>query len=283
MINRYLAIFFGIFFISCSNNGLESYTQLDDEKSLEIKSEKLNTKKSKSKKSVSEEYLIKLSQFDTLIEFETDLIFEIKLTEQEDFEEYYLPKNIIDSFFNSFGNPYEEALAIEELKISDNPNQVYKDSLGLHLLLNNGKWKTLIANPEIEEFDHTLEYIFNQIPYYSVRVQWDEGNGYKLVNQNTGKVYILFGRPYLSPNKKYIATVSSDINAGFSFNGIQLFKINEDNLELIASYEPKKWGPVSLKWKNDEEIILKNETVDWDNLATDYLNFYSLLKITFKP
>jgi len=227
--------------------------------------------------------LIKLSQFDTLIEFETDLIFEIKLTEQEDFEEYYLPKNIIDSFFNSFGNPYEEALAIEELKISDNPNQVYKDSLGLHLLLNNGKWKTLIANPEIEEFDHTLEYIFNQIPYYSVRVQWDEGNGYKLVNQNTGKVYILFGRPYLSPNKKYIATVSSDINAGFSFNGIQLFKINEDNLELIASYEPKKWGPVSLKWKNDEEIILKNETVDWDNLATDYLNFYSLLKITFKP
>lgn len=283
MINRYLAIFFGIFFISCSTSGLESYTQLDDENSLDTKSEKLNTKKSKSKKRVSEEYLIKLSQFDTLIEFDTDLIFDIKLTEPEDFEEYYLPKNIIDSFFTTFGNPYEEALAIEELKISGYPNQVYKDSLGLHLLLNNGKWKTLIANPDIEEFDHTLEYVFNQIPYYSVRVQWDEGNGYKLINQNSGKIFNLYGRPYPSPNKKYIATVSSDINAGFSFNGIQLFRINEDHLELIASYEPKKWGPVSLTWKNDEEIILKNETVDWDNLATDYLNFYSLLKITFKP
>ena len=42
-------------------------------------------------------------------------------------------------------------------------------------------------------------------------------------------------------------------------------------------------GSGIVNMENDEEIILKNETVDWDNLATDYLNFYSLLKITFKP
>lgn len=283
MINRYLAIFIGVILISCSTGGLENYTQQDNELESESKNEKIKGKKNKSKSGIQDEYIVRLSQYDTLIEFDSDIIFDLKLSEPIDIEEYYLPQNLIDSFFNTFGNQYEEALAIEDLKINAHPNLAYKDSTGLHLLLNNGKWKTLIPNYEIEEFDHTLEFVFSQIPYYSVRVQWDEGNGYKLIHQNTGKVYSLFGRPYPSPNKKYLATVSSDINAGFSFNGIQLFKINEDNIELIASYEPKKWGPVSLMWKNDEEIILKNETVDWDNLANDYLNFYSLLKISFNP
>ena len=283
MINRYLAIFIGVILISCSTSGLENNTQHNDEKESESKNDKIKGKKNKSKSGTQEEYIVRLSQYDTLIEFDSDISFDLKLSEPIDIEEYYLPQNLIDSFFNTFGNQYEEALAIEDLKINAHPNLAYKDSTGLHLLLNNGKWKTLIPNYEIEEFDHTLEFVFIQIPYYSVRVQWDEGNGYKLINQNTGKVFSLFGRPYPSPNKKYLATVSSDINAGFSFNGIQLFKITEDNIELIASYEPKKWGPVSLMWKNDEEIILKNETVDWDNLATDYLNFYSLLKISFKP
>jgi hypothetical protein len=283
MINRYLAIFIGVILISCSTSGLENNTQHDDERESESKNDKIKGKKNKSKSGTQEEYIVRLSQYDTLIEFDSDISFDLKLSEPIDIEEYYLPQNLIDSFFNTFGNQYEEALAIEDLKINAHPNLAYKDSTGLHLLLNNGKWKTLIPNYEIEEFDHTLEFVFIQIPYYSVRVQWDEGNGYKLINQNTGKVFSLFGRPYPSPNKKYLATVSSDINAGFSFNGIQLFKITEDNIELIASYEPKKWGPVSLMWKNDEEIILKNETVDWDNLATDYLNFYSLLKISFKP
>lgn len=283
MINRYLAIFIGVILISCSTSGLENNTQHDDEKESESKNDKIKGKKNKSKSGIQEEYIVRLSQYDTLIEFDSDISFDLKLSEPIDIEEYYLPQNLIDSFFNTFVNQYEEALAIEDLKINAHPNLAYKDSTGLHLLLNNGKWKTLIPNYEIEEFDHTLEFVFSQIPYYSVRVQWDEGNGYKLINQNTGKVFSLFGRPYPSPNKKYLATVSSDINAGFSFNGIQLFKITEDNIELIASYEPKKWGPVSLMWKNDEEIILKNETVDWDNLATDYLNFYSLLKISFKP
>jgi hypothetical protein len=283
MINRYLVFLIGVFLISCSSGGLENYTQFDEELESESKDERKKGKKNKSKTGIQDEYIVRLSQYDTLIEFESDIIFDLRLSEPSEIIEYYLPKNIIDSFFNTFGNQYEEALAIEDLKINDHPNLAYKDSTGLHLLLNNGKWKTLIPNYETEEFDHTLEFVFSQIPYYSVRVQWDEGNGYKLINQNTGKVYSLFGRPYPSPNRKYIATVSSDINAGFSFNGIQLFKINEDNIELIASFEPKKWGPIALMWKNDEEIILKNETVDWDNLATDYLNFYSLLKISFKP
>lgn len=283
MINKYLAFLFSLFLISCSGNGLENYTEYDENEENVSESKKAKSKKNKYKSKEEDEFDLRLSKYDTLIEFESDIVFDIKLTTAIDITEYYLPKNLIDSFLNFYSNPYEEALAVENLVMNANPNITFKDSSGLHLALQNGKWKTLIPNFEIEEFDLTLEYIFTQIPFYSVRVQWDEGNGYKLIHQNTGKTFNLFGRPYPSPDNKYIATVSSDINAGFSFNGIQLFKINDDNIELLASYEPQKWGPISLDWISNHEIVLKNETVDWDNLATDYLNFYSLIKISFNP
>jgi len=219
------------------------------------------------------------TELDTLIHFKNSNSITLKNTDSIYISEYYLEKRIIDSLTQIHNNSHQKALEIENYLLKNNNEFVKKDSLGLHLKMINDNWKLISINQNTDEADNTFEYYFQEFGFYSVRTQWGEGNGYKLINDKDGEVTDLYGRPYFSRNGEYVISVNVDIEAGYSRNGFQLFQNSNGKLKNIGNYEPNGWGPYSAKWKDNSTVILKNETVEFKDGEMNYINFYSELKI----
>ena len=216
---------------------------------------------------------------DTIIEVTNKLKLELNRTESVNIKEYYLDKRIIDSINIQEGNRHSEALGVEKYKLKTQKDIIKRDSTGFYVKLTNGIWKKLELNVEWDEVDHTFEHLFNKFGFYSIRVQWGEGNGYKLVNNKNGKVIRILGRPYFSPNGKYILSVNSDLEADYSENGFELFENNESVLKKVILFEPKNWGPFSAKWIDDDTVIMKNEGLEIKNDSLINSEFYIRMNI----
>ena len=52
-------------------------------------------------------------------------------------------------------------------------------------------------------------------------------------------------------------SIVSDIDAGYSPNGLTLYSNSMNELEETASISPIDWGPKSATWINDNIVILK--------------------------
>ena len=207
--------------------------------------------------------------------------FELQFTPTDSIfiEEYILENRIIDSLTKSFNNRHREALAIENRMIDQFEGKAKRIDGTLNLLLKDGRWKKLVANPSTDEADHTFEYFFKEFGYYSVRVQWGEGNGYKLINHSTDEITNLFGRPYFSENGQYVISVNVDLAARYSNNGFQLLENKNNALVLLGSYEPDAWGPISAKWIEKNKLVLKSETIESAKGGFSYLHFYTLVEL----
>ena len=216
---------------------------------------------------------------DTLIEVTSKLKLELNRTESVNINEYYLDEIIVDSIDIHEGNRHSYALVVEKYKLKTQRDIIKRDSTGFYVKLINGKWKKLELNLEFDEIDHTFEYLFNKFGFYSIRVQCGEGNGYKLVNNENGDVIRILGRPYFSPNGKYILSVNSDLEAGYSGNGFELFENNEGVLKKIILFEPKNWGPYSAKWIDNNTVIMKNEGLEVKNDSLLNSEFYIKMNI----
>ncbi|MTI29274.1 hypothetical protein E1171_00445 [Cytophagales bacterium RKSG123] len=167
---------------------------------------------------------------------------------------------------------------------------VRKDENGVSLKMQNGNWKPITLDENKDEAGNTFEYYFKDFGFYSVRTQWGEGNGYKLINDSSGKITDLIGRPYFSPNGTFILAVNFDIEAGYSWNGFELFRNDNGQLKKLGIYEPDKWGPYAVKWIDNNRLILKNQTFDFilknqtlkfRNSDMPYMDFYGELEIKY--
>ncbi|MDH5474584.1 MAG: hypothetical protein OEX22_02720 [Cyclobacteriaceae bacterium] len=216
---------------------------------------------------------------DTTLNFSNNVYLTLKHSDSIFYNEYFLDSKIIDSLTKPHNNRHIEALEIERYLLKTQSNHVKRDSSGLHVKLKHGDWRLLSLDPLADEADNTFEYYFSDIGFYSIRVQWGEGNGYKLINHIDGTETNLFGRPYFSPDGHYVISVNMDFEAGYSQNGFQLFRNENGKLKHLGNYEPSEWGPYSAKWIDNYRLILKNQTFDFKNVNIDYLDFYAELRI----
>lgn len=216
---------------------------------------------------------------DTMLTFSDTVEITLKNTEPVAFDEYFIAPEILDTLIQSNANYYRRALAIEKHQMKTYGDIFKKDTKGLHLKLSNGAWIILTPYPKSDSESFTFEYFFRDHGYYSVRVQYSEGNRYDIVNYNTGKVTHLFGRPYFSPDGHYMISTSGDISAGYNWNGFQLFQNNNGHLELLGSYEPVRWAPDAGKWIDENKFVLKCRTTEMKEGLFYYVPFHAELKI----
>jgi hypothetical protein len=219
------------------------------------------------------------STLDTILTFQNNLQLTLKVTDSVYINEYFIDNKILDSLIKPFNNRHLEALAIEKYLLRNNDRYAKRDSNGLYVNLQNGEWKLLTVDFEKDEADNTFEYFFKDFGYYSVRVQWGEGNGYKLVNYSNGNITHLFGRPYFSDSGEFVIAVNADIEAGYSQNGFQLFRNIDGELQHLGDYEPSAWGPMAAKWIGKDKLILKNQTLQSKNDEWEYIDFYAEVEI----
>ena len=141
----------------------------------------------------------------------------------------------------------------------------------------------IISFPFCDEKNETgyyFEYYFKNIDYYLLKVMWDEGYCWMLVNRKNGYKKEIEGLPYISLDNKKIIAINSDLDAGYSFNGIELYSILSDSLKLEFSRETP-WGPTDLKWLSENQILLKREFKNVDSISQiqNYTSDFRRVKI----
>ncbi|MOA14217.1 hypothetical protein D3C78_1343050 [compost metagenome] len=89
-----------------------------------------------------------------------------------------------------------------------------------------------------------------------------ESYDYILVDKNNGKQTHLIGLPVISPDKKYIVAVNEDLEAQFTFNGIELSESNGKTLKLIEKKEIADWAIREIKWLDDNTLLAHKIVID---------------------
>jgi hypothetical protein len=263
---------------SCGQDNKEQTDNIEIKTTQDIE-ESLQTDNKTISKNSDVERWFEPTSLDTTFSFSDNTHLSLIHSDSIFIEEYFLDSKTIDSLTRPHDNRHIESLEIEKYLLRKFNKVAKRDTNGLYIKLKNEDWKLLSLDPMTDEADNTFEYYFKDFGFYSIRTQWGEGNGYKLVNSFDGHVTNLFGRPYFSPNGHYVISVNVDIEAGYSPNGFQLFKNENGKLTHLGNYEPSAWGPYSAKWTANDMLILRNQTVEFKNGTMDYIDFYAELKI----
>ena len=273
----YLSILIIVFTISCKQNKSQAteapITNIDEGRwGQDIQSVELEKSEN--------ENIFTPPSIDSILKLNNKIQLRIKNTDSINIPEYFIDNVTIDSLIKPHNNRHIESLEIEKYIIQKDKEIAKRDSSGLHVKLKNGEWKLLSIDPMTDESDNTLEHFFKDHGFYNIRVQWGEGNGYKLVNYKSGVVTKLKGKPFFSPNGEYIIAVNADVVAGYSYNGFQLLGNKDGIIKEIGKFEPMEWGPLSVKWIDNNNLTVKNHTFAPDNTdGNDFPEFYTEISI----
>ncbi len=202
------------------------------------------------------------TSIDTILDFSEDLSLQLKYSDSTTIQPYYKDQNIIDSLAKSYGNFYERAQAIENYRLQRCGDQVKRSGDTIFTRLINGTWASITPNPETIEAGNTFEYYFKDEGFYLIRTQWSEGSEYKLINHLDGRITPIWGIPYFSPDSRYMISVNGDIDAGYTPNGFQIFKLNNSRLKLMGSFEPVLWEPGAAEWTDKQTMKIRCRTTE---------------------
>jgi len=166
------------------------------------------------------------------------------------------------------GNYYEMALKIQNYLSEKFKDYFYTTSSNLVLKLSSGKTISFLKKDNKDGSRITFEHYFKEIDYFLLRVFWDEGGCWMLVNRKNGFKQYIYGLPYISPDNKLIITTNSDLWGGYTFNGIELYSIQPDTLK-VEFREETKFGPRSVKWVSVNRFLLERGIIKEDESTGD--------------
>jgi hypothetical protein len=182
---------------------------------------------------------------------------------------------------DTIGNWHNKAAKIQ-LYLSDKfGNYFFTADTTLVLQLSNGKTESFALWDNQKGEGYNFEYYLDKIDYYLLRVQFGEGNCWMLVNRKNGFKKYISGLPYVSNDNKRIITVNTDLETGYSFNGLELISILTDSLRTEFSKETE-WGPTDVKWINENQFFLKREHFHIDGITSTHDNIIDYKLVTIE-
>jgi hypothetical protein len=139
---------------------------------------------------------------------------------------------------------------------------------GVIEVLTNGKWKPLTAfkdtlnSPESDD-DEIREYKYvgqiKSINKFLVEGYFWEHYECYLVDKETGRIDTTWTRPYISPDKRMLASLSMPYGLEGPPLGIQIFRIegNGQNLANFIEINQQEWSPYDFYWESPRSIIIQ--------------------------
>jgi len=136
---------------------------------------------------------------------------------------------------------------------------VSSNDKGLTFTLLTGE-KMMLENNLSDTSDTYLKRSYShylpKLGYFVVRNQIYEGGNFSLINDKSGKETLIKGFPKTSPDYKYILTSNPDGEAGFEFNGIEIYGFPNGKFEKILEKEWDGVEPFAAKWMDEKTIHL---------------------------
>jgi hypothetical protein len=182
---------------------------------------------------------------------------------------------------DSIGNWHNRAIEIQTYLIDHFGDKFYITDTSLVLNLSNGNTLSFANWDSEQDEGYTFENYFEEIDYYLLRVQWSEGNCWMLINRKNGFKRYIGGLPHISTDSKHILSINTDLEAGYSFNGLELYSIAADSLQKEFSKETV-WGPIDVKWINEKQFLLKREHFQVDSISGRQKYFIDFKQVTIE-
>ena len=160
-----------------------------------------------------------------------------------------------------------------------------KAPMELQLKLSDGSFFTLKKEVFDEQFQgYSFVHFDLNRNMYVVWENWLEAGHPIMVNASNGKITTIVGTSFsTNQDETLTANYASDIGAGWTPNGIQLFETQKKGVvKELFKFDPRDasgevWGPIDLKWNEDASILMK---CIMNNADSGYFTIYK--KIQFK-
>ena len=167
--------------------------------------------------------------------------------------------DVLDTIERSCGdttNAYECAKAVEQYRLGKGVRGVSRTGKRLSVALGNGTVADLTDSPDPAADDYvafTYTEFLGCFGYHLIRRQRQVGEGYLLMQAETGTRIDVPGVPILSPECGRLAVVAGLPDAG---SVLQVWRWNENGrASLEWSYQPDSPGtPGTVVWKNTTQI-----------------------------
>ena len=136
----------------------------------------------------------------------------------------------------------------------------------LQFNLLSGETKLLSDNKAEEETAVTYNYRFYipQMSFFVVRADLHEGGEYVLINDKTGKMTTIAGYPRPAPGYRHLLTVNADLEAGFEFNGFQLWSYTDDGFKNILERDLRDFAPTTARWIDKQTAEIQAQPASHD-------------------
>jgi len=177
---------------------------------------------------------------------------------------------------------FEEAEAPAAIDTSETKN-LQKDSdrvkrMGDTLVIKAKAKDVLIVNNN-SDTDEYAQYTYlgynRDVDQYMVFGGFYEWHNYLLIDGKTGSQTVLWGKPVVSPNGKYIVSGNTDLVAQFTDNGIQLFE-SGNAPKVIGEKTLQLWGPEEIRWGNDKTLFVKANVADEKSPDLEVTRYFKL-------
>lgn len=133
----------------------------------------------------------------------------------------------------------------------------------------NGKvtqLKDVLSDSVSDYINYSIEEINS--PYVIITEQYYEGHRNALLDLNSGKYTDFGGYPFFSSTKKHIVIANADLEAQYTDNALQIYRVEAGKFILEYDAKPtENWGPSSVKWLSPTriEFLMENSECLFDD------------------
>jgi len=150
-----------------------------------------------------------------------------------------------------------DARVLETLFLARFPQYAQREADQLVLTLFSGA-EMRLQDVRAGSYETDRVYSFHgylePIGSFLIHVLLWEGDGYLLIDTQSGAQHWLDAPPLLSPNGQRFLTASMDVMAGYNPNRVQIYRVVTGSIELEWSLEPGDWGPAEAAWLDNQTI-----------------------------
>ncbi len=125
--------------------------------------------------------------------------------------------------------------------------------------------KTIILRDKFEEDDPAFTeytYMYSVTDFLYFKVRYYEITTSLVINQVSGNITEFLGEINFSPDCKFIFVASKIIDYEPFPNTIEIYKVVNNQIILVAKYNIGDWIPDSIKWINEKTVIFKQRFKD---------------------
>lgn len=170
-------------------------------------------------------------------------------------------EKVLKADFDKIITPATNSYEVEYLLKDSSVAKRIGDTLFLRVADRMVKFVNDTSNDDMFLNYHYLGFQ-RDIGQYVLSVGFSEESIYYLIGSKTGDTTIPFGRPVISPDKKYFICGHDGMSYyDLDINGFELYK-NSPKPELISRRELREWGPSEIYWVDNSTLLVECAVAD---------------------